>query len=235
MHDTSTERASLLVKLHGSASETRPLSGDTLTIGRKADNHLVIDDAAVSGHHARIVHVQAVYFLEDLKSTNGTRVNDRPVERHQLRDTDIITIGRHRIIFRDTAPELAPSADGAGELDRTMVMAKPSPSADRIQTPPHVRVLSGRTTQQEYAITKHVTMIGADSHAAIRLTSWFAPKTAAIISRRTTQYLISSGHSGKPILVNGKALIGEHRLQEGDRIEVAGITLLWAMHTKKQA
>jgi len=81
MLGTTTRQASLLVKLHGTASEERLLSADTHAIGGKADNHLVIDDAAVSGHHARIVHVRAVYFLEDLKSTNGTLVNDRPIEQ----------------------------------------------------------------------------------------------------------------------------------------------------------
>lgn len=235
MQDISTQHATLLVKLHGNVSEERPLPADTFTIGRKADNHLVIDDAAVSGHHAHIVRVQAVYFLEDLQSTNGTLVNNRPIERHQLRDTDIITIGRHRIIFRDTMPEMALPADAAGSLDHTMVISKPPTPADPTHRPPHVRVLSGRTTQQDYAITKHVTMIGADSQAAIRLTSWLAPKIAAMITRRTTHYVIGSGRSGKPVLVNGKTFLGERTLKEGDRIEVAGVTLLWTMHTQKAA
>lgn len=95
-------------------------------------------------------------------------------------------------------------------------------------------MLSGKTTQQDYPITKHVTIIGGDSEAAIRLTKWFAPKTAAIITRRTTQYLISSGQSGKPILVNGKTVTGEHILKEGDRVEVAGITILWRTPKKKR-
>src|SRR5574337_282143 len=104
MQEPTTPQAALLVKLHGNASEERSLASDIFMIGRKADNHLVIDDSSVSGHHAQIIRVQAVYFLEDLRSTNGTLVNGKPSERHQLRDTDIITIGRHRIIFRDTAP-----------------------------------------------------------------------------------------------------------------------------------
>ncbi len=130
MHDTTTHQASLLVKLQGAASEQRRLSANTFTIGCKPDNHLVIDDAVVSGHHARIVQVQAVYFVEDLKSTNGTLVNDKPIERHQLHDTDVITIGRHRIIFRDSAPTITSSVDNTDSLDHTMVISKPAPSAD---------------------------------------------------------------------------------------------------------
>jgi len=232
MQNMTSHQATLLIKLHGRDSEELPLASDALTIGRKADNQLVIEDAAVSGHHARIVRVQAVYFIEDLGSTNGTMVNDKPIDRRQLRDTDLITIGRHRLIFRDTGPEMN-SASAADELDHTMVLSRQAPGMDQTQITPSVCVLAGRTARLEYAIAKHVTTIGADAQATIRLTSWFAPKKAATITRRTFHYLISSGLSGKPVLVNGKLVSGEQQLKDGDRIEVAGITLLWRNGAKK--
>ena len=58
MPQTLPQPATLLVKLHGHDSRQVELSNETLTIGRKADNTLVIEDPAVSGHHARIVKVQ---------------------------------------------------------------------------------------------------------------------------------------------------------------------------------
>lgn len=232
MQNTTTHHATLLIKLHGTASEELPLATDTFTIGRKTDNRLVIEDAAVSGHHARIVRVQAAYFIEDLGSTNGTLVNDKPIDRRQLRDTDLITIGRHRLIFRDTGPEMD-SAAVPDELDHTIVLSRQAPGLDLTQITPSVCVLAGRTARPEYAIAKHVTTIGADAQATIRLTSWFAPKKAATITRRTIHYLISSGLSGKPVLVNGKLVSVEQQLKDGDRIEVAGITLLWKNGAKK--
>ena len=69
MPETLPQSATLLVKLHGQSSRHLELTSETLTIGRKADNTLVIEDAAVSAHHARIVKVQAVFFLEDLTRT----------------------------------------------------------------------------------------------------------------------------------------------------------------------
>ena len=66
MPKTLPQPATLLVKLHGQDSRHIELTNETLTIGRKADNTLAIEDPAVSGHHARIVKVQAVFFLEDL-------------------------------------------------------------------------------------------------------------------------------------------------------------------------
>ena len=103
MPKTLPQPATLLVKLHGQGSRHLELTHETLTIGRKADNTLVIEDPAVSGHHARIVKVQAVFFLEDLMSTNGTAINGRPITRHQLHDADVITIGQHRLVFQEHA------------------------------------------------------------------------------------------------------------------------------------
>jgi pSer/pThr/pTyr-binding forkhead associated (FHA) protein len=47
------------------------------TIGRAADNVLVVGDPAVSGHHARVVLRDDAWWVEDLGSTNGTQVNDQ--------------------------------------------------------------------------------------------------------------------------------------------------------------
>ena len=83
MPEILSQSATLLVKLPGQGSRHFELTHDTLTIGRKTDNTLVIEDPGVSGHHARIVKIQAVYFLEDLMSTNGTAINGTPITRHQ--------------------------------------------------------------------------------------------------------------------------------------------------------
>jgi hypothetical protein len=63
-----------------------PAAGATIeletisTIGRDADNVVVIDDPFASTHHARFTFRGRVWYLEDLGSTNGTMVNGRPVE-----------------------------------------------------------------------------------------------------------------------------------------------------------
>ena len=139
MPETLTHPAKLLVKLHGKNSRPIELTHETMTIGRKTDNTLAIEDPAVSGHHARIVKVQAVFFIEDLKSTNGTSVNGQPITRHQLHDADMITIARHQLIFQEnvTAGTTAPAP--SVELDRTMVLREadraPSQTRNHCQGP----------------------------------------------------------------------------------------------------
>ncbi|HXV68618.1 MAG TPA: FHA domain-containing protein [Nitrospira sp.] len=227
MQDTTTQRATLLIKLHDTPSHELEIASECFTIGRKSDNHLVIEDPAVSAHHARITKIYAVYFIEDLKSTNGTSVNKTPVDRHQLRDTDVITIGRHRLIFRDgSAATMAPAA-GAVDFDKTMVLPGTATATDTAPPPAELHVLSGKTDQREYLLTKHVTAIGSHEQAAIKLTGWFAPRTAAMITRRNRTYYVSPAQSSRPLMVNGQRVSTERELKDNDRIEVAGATMLF--------
>ena len=180
MPETLSQPATLLVKLPGQGSRHFELNHETLTIGRKADNTLVIEDPAVSGHHARIVKIQAVYFLEDLMSTNGTAINGRSITRHQLRDADVITIGQHRLVFQENTMAHAVAAPFV-DLDRTTVLKGAGHTSDEPTIAAKVQIVAGKTDRLEYSLTKQVNVVGAQEGAAIRLTSWFAPKSAAMI------------------------------------------------------
>jgi pSer/pThr/pTyr-binding forkhead associated (FHA) protein len=237
MHTTATQRATLLVKLHDRAAQELDLAADPVTIGRKPDNMLSIDDPAVSAHHARITKIHAVYFIEDLKSTNGTFVNDKRIDRHQLRDTDVITIGRHRIIFRDASAAVAPvsAPTPTEDLDHTVVLTGLANRAAVAAPPASLRVLSGKTDQEEYLLVKQVTHIGSHEQAGIKLTGWFAPSSAGMITRRQNAYFVNKARTGKKLLVNGEEVTGERELQDRDRIEVAGVALLFRATRDKQA
>lgn len=221
-----TEPAKLIVKLQGQGSRTIGLARDTFTIGRKADNDLPIDDHTVSSRHAKIVRVQSVYFLEDLKSTNGTAVNGKPIERAQLHDADVITIGKHRIVFQDSAPAPAvPASASTTDMEQTMVISSKDlrPGASSITA--KLLVTAGKTDRLEYYLTKPANLIGAQEGAAIQLTGWFAPKSAALISSRGGTYSISPSQGCKKLLVNGKDVSGQQQLKDGDVIEVAGVSM----------
>jgi pSer/pThr/pTyr-binding forkhead associated (FHA) protein len=235
MPDTTTQRATLLIKLHDSSSQELELTADSFTVGRKSDNALHIEDPAVSGHHARITKIHAVYFIEDLKSTNGTFVNEKRIDRHQLRDTDVITIGRHRLIFRDrSAAAIAPAAEPE-DCDKTMALSGQAARRDISAPPASLRILSGKTDQQNYLLAKQVTAIGSHAQAAVKLTGWFAPATAAMITRRLSAYFVGHARNGKTILVNGEEVTGEKELKDKDRIEVAGVTMLFQTKSEKHS
>ena len=99
---------SKLVLTHeGITLRSYPLEKDEVSIGRKADNDIQIDDAAISGHHARIVRSQDSYledhedfFIEDAGSTNGTIVNSTQLTgQYLLKNGDVIRIGQHQFHY----------------------------------------------------------------------------------------------------------------------------------------
>lgn len=225
MAEILTQSAKLLVKLHGKGSHAIDLTQETFTIGRKTDNSLAIEDSAISGHHARIVKVQAVYFLEDLQSTNGTAVNGQPITRRQLHDTDVIMIGQHRLIFQDSLSAGTALPAPPDNLDRTMVLKGADRPPDKPAVSAKVLVVAGKTNKLEYPLTKQMNVIGSQEGATIRLAGWFAPKSAAIIARRGQSYFISPSQKAKALLVNGTDVAGQQELKDGDQIEVAGVKL----------
>ncbi|MGE3806256.1 MAG: diguanylate cyclase [Gemmataceae bacterium] len=75
-----------------------PLGNEPLVLGRDDDCDLRIDDPSVSRRHARLQPGLDGYYAIDLKSTNGTYVNDRPATMHKLKDGDYVRVGNR--IFR---------------------------------------------------------------------------------------------------------------------------------------
>jgi len=77
-----------------------PLTGDVLSIGRLAENDVVIDSLRASRRHARIERGPTNYLLRDLNSNNGTLVNGRRIATHRLQDCDTIRIGSGQMTFK---------------------------------------------------------------------------------------------------------------------------------------
>jgi pSer/pThr/pTyr-binding forkhead associated (FHA) protein len=70
-----------------------------LTIGRRPYNNIMLDDLTVSGEHALLLTRAGASVIEDLRSRNGTLVNDEPVIQRALLDGDRIEIGIYRLQY----------------------------------------------------------------------------------------------------------------------------------------
>jgi pSer/pThr/pTyr-binding forkhead associated (FHA) protein len=68
------------------------------TIGREADNDVVLDDPATSRRHAQIQFQDGNYVLTDLASANGTLVNGQRVTERALAHGDLIKVGQNVIL-----------------------------------------------------------------------------------------------------------------------------------------
>lgn len=223
MGNILTDSAKLLVKLRGQGSRSIELTGDRFTIGRKPDNDLPIEDHTVSSRHATIVRVQSVYFIEDLQSTNGTSVNGRQIERAQLHDADVITIGKHRLIFQDSPASSTAIAAASADLDQTIAISNKQMTGAAMAA--KILVTAGKTDRLEYQLTKGANLIGSQEGAAIRLCGWFAPKTAALIAVRAGMWSVSPSQGTKRLMVNGTSVPVQQQLKDGDVIEVAGVSM----------
>jgi pSer/pThr/pTyr-binding forkhead associated (FHA) protein len=99
----------IIVRFEGVALRTYVLDKGCVTIGRRSDNDIQLNDPAVSGAHARLMLEPNPDFkgftlvhLEDAGSTNGTLVNGERVQRRRLQDGDLVRVGHHELAYEET-------------------------------------------------------------------------------------------------------------------------------------
>ena len=193
------------------------LTKERTTLGRRPYNDIVIDNLAVSGEHAVIHMTDDGVEIEDVGSTNGTYVNAKAVTRQELRNGDIVAVGKYKIRFLQ-------EAEGEN-FEKTMLvkpgMVSPSmvaPRAAAAATPQAavplsavIRVMSGAAAGREVALLKVVTTIGKPGVAV------------ASITKRHQGHVLAHVEGPDRPLLNGTPM-GEApvSLKHGDRITLAG-------------
>ena len=83
----------------GRAGESCPLEKDRMTIGRRPDSDIFLDDVTVSRDHAILVRRGTDYYLDDCGSLNGTYVNRSRIESHKLGDGDELQVGKYKLAY----------------------------------------------------------------------------------------------------------------------------------------
>ena len=98
--------ARLLLKHNGVTLNSFVLDKERVTIGRRSDNDIQLDDPGVSGNHAcvwrrenKYLEGYYDYYVEDMDSTNGTSVNNEETTGQMLKDGDMIQIASHEFVF----------------------------------------------------------------------------------------------------------------------------------------
>jgi transcriptional regulator with GAF, ATPase, and Fis domain len=131
-----------LVVLGGGGAAEHPLRVGELILGRADEADVRIEDASISRRHARLVVAEGRLEIEDLGSSNGTRVRGRalePGERAEITIGDGIELGDSMIVVRrgrvGVRREAAPGAAAEGaerpvpamaELERIVERVAPS-------------------------------------------------------------------------------------------------------------
>lgn len=224
----------ILLKYKEAVIKEIALESEVTTIGRKPDNDIVIDNQAVSGHHALIKAEGDKFLLEDLSSLNGTYLNSSKISKAELYNKDVVLIGVHTLEFfseKNREADKKAFAVRGRSMDETMVISpddqkKIVTAADKKIMEPlgGFLVIEGSTDKKEYELKERVSAIGKEEGSAIKLKGFFAPKMAALVNRRKEGYFITPS-GGKELKVNGQAVEKRYDLKDGDIVEVGNLKL----------
>ncbi|OGS18326.1 MAG: hypothetical protein A3J83_06575 [Elusimicrobia bacterium RIFOXYA2_FULL_40_6] len=219
-----------------------PESVKLLTIGRKPDNDIVIDNPAISGHHCKVTKFGNVYFVEDLGSTNGTYIKGKKILKAEIHHTDQIDLAKHSLQFfyeeelKDQRPAdktVVLNSEAQKEiLERPAPPTLPPipevPTTDKIA---YLKVVDGVVDKTEIDIATVVTYIGTTDAAAIKykpgsgIFAGGAPEIAGLINKRPEGYIFKALKDGFP-KVNSQPVKDQILLKEGDIIEVGKTKLI---------
>jgi two-component system, cell cycle response regulator len=98
--DRPVAKEACLVVIYGAElGKKYNLESPTMIIGRSSKCDVQIDQESVSRNHCKLINTGKSVMIRDLGSTNGTYVNDVPIDEHVLRDGDLIKIGRSILKF----------------------------------------------------------------------------------------------------------------------------------------
>ena len=145
------------------------LGPDVTTVGRGDDVDISIDDPSVSRLHAELIRRSSFIYVTDLGlSTNGTRVNGRPVGRRVLMDGDVVAFGVARtrvggvpvpaetagdtlVLRRVAAPDLT-----RREVEVLTALCRPALQQDAFVAPATAREIAGELVVTEAAVKQHL-------------------------------------------------------------------------------
>ena len=245
--------AKVILSLEGSVIREMNLDKERVTIGRKPQNDIQIENLAVSSEHARIVTILNDSFLEDLGSTNGTLVNGNPIKKHILQNNDVIEIGKYMLKY--VSESFAGSEATTEDFERTMVLRMPT-EAQRSRTAPvrtdtMTRMAAPSTLppaaeapiKQVSANPAPAAAVASGPQASIQimsgpgvgrelgltknLTTLGKPGVqVAVITKRPQGYFITHVEGANHPVLNGTRLDTQaHPLKNHDLIEIAGVKM----------
>ena len=122
--------------------------GASLSLGRRKDNDLIIEDRAVSGHHAKIDSLDNRFMLIDLQSSNGSFVNEQLVRSHWLEHDDVISIGDHSLVFEHPEGERK-FTKKKDAFEKTQIMNSPQYRSMMKKSTPHKSINAVRFWDQD--------------------------------------------------------------------------------------
>ena len=126
-NDAIPENAILIIE----GVRVHPLQGAVINIGRKFENHIVIDDPRISRTHAQLRAIKGHFVLFDLDSTGGTFVNGQRTSQSVLYPGDVISLAGVTLIFSQDTPSPHPERVDTSPLGEPGSTQRATPTMEK--------------------------------------------------------------------------------------------------------
>jgi hypothetical protein len=218
-------------------------AGDTLLIGRNNVNDIVIDNLAVSAQHAKIESIGNEFLYVDLKSENGSFVNDQQIKSRWLSDGDVVTIGKHTLEFSNPNNIIEEKIKIFGntktmkiDTKRFRELMERSKNQDNLESNSdknishseneYIGVLSYLTGKKENIQLKNpMIRIGKDPNSDILISGLGVGKTSAVLNLSSDGWHINYVEGFFKPRINNKILKESIKLNNLDIIKIGSTKL----------
>ena len=126
--DTIPENAFLIVE----GVKVFPLKDPVVNIGRRLENHLVIDDPRISRNHSQLRAINGRFVLFDLNSTGGSFVNGQRTSQTVLYPGDVISLAGVALIFGQDNPPPRPDLKDTSPFKDSKASDRPTATLDQL-------------------------------------------------------------------------------------------------------
>ncbi len=201
----------IIIAQDGQVVQEIELSKERTTLGRHPRNDIVLTERTVSGDHAVITCSGSGATLEDVGSSNGTRVAGKRVTRLALTDRLRFTIVPFDIEFHATPRAAKPPVP---VMVPVPLLAVPAEAALPVGA---IEVLTGSNAGKKLSLVKPLTTLGSPGVAVL------------VISRSAAGFAAAHIDGATVPTVNGEALSKAPRpLRDGDQIDLAGTRMMFS-------
>ena len=205
--------------------------GQVLTIGRGQESDIVVDNTAISRQHCSLELINGEYYITDLYSLNGTRVNDdKVISAVPFMKTDHVQMGKFTLRPSETllAERTVESyaVDGGEDLDQTVFVN--SEQRKQQSKPGHyfLSVIEGKATPKKLSLAgKDTLKVGKNSSCDMIIYGLFISKTQFFITKREGNLFIIPQSGLVKTRLNGSTLKTESKLKLGDTIKVGSTAI----------
>jgi len=225
--------AKFILEFNGIRLREIPIEKEIITIGREKDNDIAIENLAVSRYHTRLIQKEDKFILEDLASSNGTFVNKSKIDRYELKEEDVILIGKHTLIFKkeNEGSVSIPNPhfkERTGILDtrkhRELLAKSLQQRAEKrdaiVELKGVIAYISDSGKVKEVQLNKKVTTIGKGDAADVKVKGFLVGKSALLIAKKPDGFYVSRGNGINSPRLNGKSIRGNNRLRNDDFIDI---------------